>query len=73
MACLGDPGLALAVVVAIQTGLQLGWVDPVLFCSGLPWAFCLGKGLQPVLAGAGEAEMLLELHCCPQEHPPAVS
>lgn len=33
---LGDPGLALAVVVAIQTGLQLGWVAPVLFALVYP-------------------------------------
>lgn len=39
-----------------------GWIQ--CCCSASPWAFCHGKALQPGTVGAGEAEMLLELHCC---------
>lgn len=39
-----------------------GWIQSC--CSALPWAFYHGKVLQPGSVGAGETEMLLELHCC---------
>lgn len=45
----GHLALALGVVLGTQTGLlpPAGLGGSSAACSGLPWAFCHGKGLQP--------------------------